>query len=201
MFAAKESPPEDAAASCRPVTFAAPARIGSNLRQESRQGGPFVFSRLRTLLRAQILQATYFQLLPHSSPQERKLTPAFSARSALFLRSSAQERKSTPLFSGACALFCRTTGGRGTAAKENLSTMRHLRPAIRHDFTGAGCTAARAKRVWAVLAARVERVRAVLAARVESLGSIMGVRGFRSRKARNSVNNGHESKHTRRIAA
>jgi len=104
MFAAKDRPPQNAAVSSRPVTFAAAARIGGNLRQES-QTRPCVFSRLRTLFSAQVLQAPYFHLLPHSLPQERKVTPAFPARSRLFLRSSAQERKLTPLLSGACARF------------------------------------------------------------------------------------------------
>src|ERR1700722_10296904 len=108
MFAAKDRPPQDAAVSSRRLTFAAADRISSNLRQES-QTRPCVFSRLRALFSAQILQAPYFHLLPHSLPHERKLTPAFSARSRLFLRSSAQERKLTPLLSCACALFRRTT--------------------------------------------------------------------------------------------
>ena len=112
MFATKDRPPQDAAVPCRPIILEFPARISSKLRQDSQNLPPCVFSSLRTLLPAQILQATYFHLLPHSSSQERKVTSVFSARSAVFLRSSAKERKSTPLFSCTCALFCRYVGVR-----------------------------------------------------------------------------------------
>ena len=109
MFAAKDCLPYETAASRRPGTFAAPARIINNIRQNS-QNRPCVFSRLRTLLSAQKFQSPYFHSLPHSLQQERNLTPAFPIASALFLRSCAQERKSTPLFSCACARFCRYVG-------------------------------------------------------------------------------------------
>jgi hypothetical protein len=133
MLATKGRPPQDAAASRRPISLIAPARISSNLRQElqmpplrlpqstlvakaspPRRSKPFakasVSSRLRTLLPPQKFQRPYFHSLPHSLQHAQNITPVFPARSALFLRSCAQERKSTPLFSCACARFRRYAG-------------------------------------------------------------------------------------------
>jgi hypothetical protein len=133
MFAAKDRPPHDAAASSRPVTLATPTRTGGNLRQESRirpfmiaVAGRFavasllrrseplaktsVFNKLRTLLPAQKLQPAYFQSPTQSLTHTKNITAAFPVTSALFIRSFAQERKSTPLFSSAYARFCRKWG-------------------------------------------------------------------------------------------
>src|SRR5450759_2518302 len=106
MFAAKDRLPLGVAASCRPATFAAPARINShlNLRQHS-ETRPFVFSKLRTLLPAQNIQPPYFQQLAHSLKYAEDITPVFPSASALFVRSFAQVQYSTLLFSIACALF------------------------------------------------------------------------------------------------
>src|ERR1700685_23113 len=115
MVATKDRPPQDSAASPRPGPLAAPARISSNLRQES-QMPPFplrrskpvakasVCSGLQTLLPAQKVQHLYFHSLPHSLQHEQNVTPAFPAHSALFLRSLARVQVSTLLFSCAHAL-------------------------------------------------------------------------------------------------
>jgi hypothetical protein len=130
MLGAKDRLPEDAAASPRRGAPAAPARINSNLRRESRKP-PFVFSSLHTLLSAQKLQRPYFHSLPHSLQQERKLTPAFPITPGLFLRSLTQERKSTPLFSCACARFREYVG---VAAKAERK--RPVRPSFHGNQLG-----------------------------------------------------------------
>ena len=109
MLVAKDRPPDDAAASCRPVTVALPSRINRNPRQYAEKR-LFVSSGLRTLLSAQKFQPPYFQRLPHSLKVARSRTQAFPIASALFVRSFAQERKSTPLVSSTCALFCGNVG-------------------------------------------------------------------------------------------
>lgn len=109
MFAAKDRPLPDAAVSSRPVTFAAPARIGSQLRQDS-QTPPFVFNGMYTLLPARELQHPCFQPFLHSLRREQNVTPVFSISPRLFLRSSTPELKLTTLFPCACALFCRYVG-------------------------------------------------------------------------------------------
>lgn len=133
MCAAKDRPPRDAAASCRPVTFAAPARINSNLRQES-QIRPFIFNRLRTLLPEQKLQPAHFQLLTHSLMHAKNVTAAFPITSTLFLRSFAPERKSTPLVSCACALFWRNGG-----YLQNLVNILYYLDSLLSSGVGCSC--------------------------------------------------------------
>ncbi len=153
MFATRDRPPCGAAASSRPATLAAPARISSNLRQESQirpcllaVASPLsvasllavarhpavssVFNRLRTLWPTRNLQPTYFQSPTHSLQRERKLTHLFTITSPLFVRSSAQERKSTPLVSCACALFRTPPGGRGGGAKAQSESPRPIRTRV-----------------------------------------------------------------------
>jgi hypothetical protein len=150
MFAAKDRSLQDAAASSRPGTLAAPARFLPTSDRSSpnctcpREPGRRRVSGLRTLLPAQRFQHLYFHALPHSLQQEQKLTPALSIASALFLRSFAQERKSTPLFSCACARFCRN---RGAAKKRNQSESDHPttggRPERSRGTSPSLCTARR----------------------------------------------------------
>jgi hypothetical protein len=108
MFAAKDRQPNNAAVSSRPANLASPARISSNLRQDS-QTPLLAFSRLRTLSPVQKFQRPYFHSLPHSFTHEKKITPAFSTTPALFLRSFARVQVSTLLFSCAHALFSENT--------------------------------------------------------------------------------------------
>ena len=108
MFTVKDRLPQDAVVSSRPVTIATPARISTNPSQES-QTRPFIFNRLRTLLRAQKLQIPHFHSLPHSLQQEQSVTRAFPITPALFVRSWGSVQVSTPLLSCACALFVKNT--------------------------------------------------------------------------------------------
>jgi hypothetical protein len=160
MFAAKDRPPEDAAVSSRPGALAAPARINSNLRQES-QMPPFVFSKLRSLLPAQKFQRPYFHPLPHSLQQEQNLTPAFPIISALFVRSCAQERKLTHLFSDACALFGKTTG-EGVGA--NAPTPRPKVPGPcrpRREALRSGWSSFRGKNVGVICSSLLQQAAAL----------------------------------------
>jgi hypothetical protein len=165
MFAAKDRLQHNAAASSRPVTLAAPARISDNLRRES-QNRPFLFNRLRTLWPPQNPLAAYFQSPAPSLAHKQNITTAFPTTSALFVLSFAQERKSTPLLSSACAQFCGKWGYR-----ENL--VRKL-----------DCQYSLLPRVWTALAAHARKVRAVLAARSQRNPNKMNTYAKRAAKPR-----------------
>ena len=137
MFTVKDRLPQDAVVSSRPVTIATPARISTNPRQES-QTRPFIFNRLRTLLRAQKLQIPHFHSLPHSLQQEQSVTRAFPITPALFVPSWASVGVSTPLLSCACALFVKTTReGVGGRTPKIPCLCAHLRVPSRHSTTSS----------------------------------------------------------------
>jgi hypothetical protein len=117
-----------------PLATVGPFVAASPLRRSKLLAKASVFIRLRSLLSVQKLQHPYFHPLSHSLKKEQNATPVFPITPALFVRSWSNAHYSTLLFSSACALFRKTTGGRGTAAKENFSARSHLRPAVRHEF-------------------------------------------------------------------
>jgi len=180
MFAAKDRPPQDSAVSSRPVTFAAPARISSSLRQHLQNARPLFSYRCKTLLP----EPPCFDIDTKPPGGGGTLTSVTRAR---FIRSCASVQVSTPLFSCAHTLFCKNTRERVPVcipklklppyeyiasepgalsaqpcrrelARSKLRT-ELTEPAGKNDATGVGCTCSpRKKRVWAVLAAHVKVV-------------------------------------------
>jgi hypothetical protein len=110
MLSTEDRLAEEATVFC----LAAPARINSNLRQEPRRGGPFVFSGLRTSSSPRTSQHPYFSSLPYSLQHKQNITTVFPVTSTLFVRSFACVQVSSPLFSGAHALFAKNTGEGGS---------------------------------------------------------------------------------------
>ena len=191
MFAAKDRALREAALSCRPVALAAPTRISTDFRQESQTpplplviASPLLVASLRAVA-SPVAEAGVFSNL-------RTLLPAQNFQRLCFHslpHSLNNAQNITPVFPIAPALFARS------CARVQYSTLLFSCACALFGKTTGGRGYLRNENLPARPLPR-SAVRHDF-----DVGPIMGLRGCRSRKARNSGNHGHETTDAWRIAA